>query len=53
MKSVTVNVSDEDIKDLQEIFDNEPNFQPRARQDYLIIAILKQVLDNPKTNVSQ
>jgi hypothetical protein len=48
MKQVTIKVGDEDLKDLAEIFKNEADFKPQARQDLLIIEILRQVLNNPK-----
>ena len=52
MKQVTINIGDEDIKDLKEIFKNEVDFKPQVRQDMLIIEILRQVLNNPKTEIS-
>lgn len=51
MKQVTIKVGDDDLKDLAEIFKNEADFKPQARQDLLIIQILRQVLDNPKMEV--
>lgn len=48
MKTVTINVGDNDIIDLQNIFKNESNFKPLTKEDKLIVNILKQVLDNPK-----
>jgi len=51
MKNVTIQIGDKDIKDLQDIFKNEADFKPQATQDHLIIAILKQVLNNPKTEI--
>lgn len=53
MKQVTINVGDEDLKDIAEIFKNEPDFKPQIRQDYLIIEILRQVLNNPKMEVNK
>lgn len=52
MKQVTINIGDEDLKDIAEIFKNEPDFKPQARQDYLIIEILRQILNNPKAEAS-
>jgi hypothetical protein len=49
MRPVTINIGEDDLKELEEIFKNEPNFQPRARQDYLIVSILKQVLESAKS----
>jgi hypothetical protein len=51
MKLVTIKVGDEDIKDLKEIFKNETDFKPQVRQDMLIVEILRQVLNNPKTEI--
>lgn len=51
MKQVTINIGDEDIKDLKEIFKNESDFKPQVRQDILIVEILRQVLNNPKIEV--
>jgi hypothetical protein len=51
MKQVTINIGDEDIKDLKEIFKNEVDFKPQVRQDMLIVEILRQVLNNPKTEI--
>lgn len=48
MRSVTINIGEDDLKDLQQIFKNESNFQPQAREDYLIVSILKQILENAK-----
>lgn len=52
MKQVTINIGDQDLSDVAEIFKNEPDFKPQARQDYLIIEILRQVLNNPKTEIT-
>ena len=51
MKHVTIKIGDEDINDLKEIFKNEADFKPQAKQDVLIIEILRQVLNNPKMNI--
>lgn len=51
MKQVTINIGDEDIKDLKEIFKNESDFKPQVRQDILIVEILRQVLNNPKIEI--
>jgi len=51
MKHVTIKIGDEDIKDLKEIFKNESEFKPQVRQDTLIVEILRQVLNNPKTEI--
>jgi len=51
MKTVTINIGNEDLKDLQEIFKNEADFKPIAKQDHLIIALLRQVLNNEKKEV--
>lgn len=51
MKTVSVKIGDDDLKDLAVIFKNESSFKPMAREDHLIISILRQVLDNPKNEV--
>ena len=51
MKLVTIKIGDEDIKDLKEIFKNESEFKPQVRQDMLIVEILRQVLNNSKTEI--
>lgn len=53
MKHVTIKIGDKDLEDLSEIFKNEANFQPQAKQDILIIEILRQVLNNPKMNITE
>jgi hypothetical protein len=52
MKQVTINIGDEDLKDIADIFKNEADFKPQARQDLLIIEILRQVLNNPKMEIN-
>ena len=51
MNSVTIKVGDEDLKLLEEIFKNEEDFKPQVKQDYLLIEIMRQVLENPKTKL--
>lgn len=46
MRSITIQVGEEDLKDLEKIFENESSFKPQVREDFLIVAILKQVLKN-------
>lgn len=53
MKHVTIKIGDKDLEDLFEIFKNEANFKPQAKQDLLIIEILRQVLNNPKMNITE
>lgn len=53
MKHVTIKIGDKDLEDLFEIFKNEANFKPQAKQDLLIIEILRQVLNNPKINITE
>lgn len=52
MKHVTIKIGDKDLEDLSEIFKNEADFKPQAKQDYLIIEVLRQVLNNPKMEVN-
>lgn len=51
MKSVTIKIGDDDLKNLTNIFKNEASFKPMTTEDLLIIQILKQVLDNPKNEI--
>lgn len=51
MKTVSINIGDDDILDLQNIFKNESNFKPLTKEDKLIINILQQVINNPKKEV--
>jgi len=53
MKQVTINIGDDDLKEIANIFKNEPDFKPQAKQDYLIIEVLRQVLNNPKMEVNK
>ena len=52
MKQVTIKIGDKDLEDLSEIFKNEADFKPQAKQDLLIIEILRQVLNNPKVDIN-
>lgn len=52
MKHVTIKIGDKDLEDIAEIFKNESDFKPQAPQDLLIIEILRQVLLNPKVQIS-
>ena len=51
MKNVTIKIGDDDLEVLTDIFKNESDFKPQAQQDKLIIEILKQVLNNPKSAI--
>jgi hypothetical protein len=52
MKNVTIKIGDDDLEVLTDIFKNESDFKPQAKQDMLIIEILKQVLNNPKNQIT-
>jgi len=52
MKQVTIKIGDKDLEDLSEIFKNEADFKPQEKQDLLIIEILRQVLNNPKIEIT-
>lgn len=52
MKQVTINIGDDDLKEIANIFKNEADFKPQAKQDYLIVEVLRQVLNNPKMEVN-
>ena len=49
MKSITLNISDSQYQDLKKIFINEPDFKPSTRVDYLIVNILRSILDTYET----
>ena len=51
MKTVTITIGDDDLKDLSEIIVNEAEFKPQTKQDRMIVEILRQVLKNPKTEI--
>ena len=51
MKNVTIKIGDDDLEVLTDIFKNESDFKPQAKQDRLIVEILKQVLNNPKSAI--
>ena len=48
MREVTIQVGENDIQTLEEIFKNESNFEPIVQQDRVIVAILKEVLTKSK-----
>ena len=49
MKSITLNISDSQYQDLKKLFSNEPDFKPSTREDYLIVNILRSILDTYET----
>ncbi len=49
LNHVTIKIGNKDILAIKEIFKNEADFAPQRYEDKLIIAILRQVMDNPKT----
>jgi len=51
MKTVTIKIGDYDLLQIEKIFENEADFQPRDPRDELIVAILRQVRDNPKVDL--
>jgi hypothetical protein len=53
MKTVTIKIGDKDIQDLEILFKNEESFKPQVQEDFLIVGILKQVLENPKIEISE
>lgn len=53
MKEVTIKIGDSDLKDLEKIFENEKDFNPVAPQDFLLIALMKQIINNPKTDLPE
>ena len=53
MKSVTIKVGDYDIQTIEKIFENEKGFEPRDPRDELLVAILRQVVENPKVDLGE
>lgn len=53
MKSVTIKVGDYDLVQIDKIFENESDFQPRDPRDELLVEILRQVKDNPKIDLGE
>jgi hypothetical protein len=51
MKNVTIKIGDNDLEVLTDIFKSEADFKPQSQQDMLIVEILKQVLNNPKSEI--
>ncbi|MEY2973119.1 MAG: hypothetical protein RI886_896 [Pseudomonadota bacterium] len=49
MKEVTIQIGEDDIQVLEEIFKNESNFEPVVKQDRVIVAVLKEVLNKSKS----
>ncbi len=49
MKSITLNISEDQYNDLKKIFSNEPDFKPMTHEDYLIVNILRSVIDSYST----
>ena len=48
MKSVTIKIGDYDLLTLEKIFENEKEFAPRDPRDELLVAVMRQIVDNPK-----
>ena len=53
MKAVTIKIGDYDLIQINKIFENEADFQPRDPRDELIIEIMRQVRDNPKVDLGE
>ena len=51
MKNVTIKIGDNDLEVLTDIFKSEADFKPQSQQDMLIVEILKQVLNNSKSEI--
>lgn len=51
MKTVTIKIGDYDLLQIEKIFENEADFQPRDPRDELLIEIMRQVRDNPKVDL--
>ena len=53
MKSVTIKIGDYDLLTLEKIFDNEKEFAPRDPRDELLVAVMRQIVDNPKIDLGR
>ena len=51
MKKIELLVGDYEYSQIEEIFENEPNFEPITEKDQVIIATLKQVIN--KNNLKE
>ena len=51
MKSVTIKIGDYDLLTIEKIFENEKDFAPRDPRDDLLIAIMRQIVKNPKIDL--
>ena len=53
MKSVTIKIGDYDLLTLEKIFENEKEFAPRDPRDDLLVAVMRQIVDNPKIDLGR
>ena len=53
MKSVTIKIGDYDLLTLEKIFENEKEFAPRDPRDELLVAVMRQIVDNPKVDLGR
>ena len=53
MKSVTIKIGDYDLLTLEKIFENEKEFAPRDPRDELLVAVMRQIVDNPKIDLGR
>lgn len=52
MNNVTIEIGDYDLELINQIFDNEKDFQPRDPRDKVLIEVMRQVRDNPKVKIT-
>jgi hypothetical protein len=48
MNTVTVYISNEELNVLEEIFKAEPDFAPRTKEDYVLVGLMRQILNGSK-----
>ena len=53
MKSVTIKIGDYDLLTIEKIFENEKEFAPRDPRDELLVAVMRQIVDNPKVDLGR
>ena len=52
MKKIELLVGDYEYSQIEEIFENEPDFEPITEKDQVIIATLKQVINKNNLKLS-
>lgn len=48
MNKVELMISDDQLDVLKQLFKNEPNFQPQTKEDYVLIDIIRSIVEHAK-----